>query len=314
MITRLALAAAAAASIFVSVAEAAPGVRIQHAAARVVVIPEARGDVSVSISGGDPRLPRLKTHVEGETLVVEGGLERRLAGCGQINLNVFAALHHRAGEPAAGQRVMVRGVGVLTLDHLPTITVRTPRRTSVAAEGAVWGEIRPTERLALASSGCGDWRVANVVERLDVSIAGSGDVGAGQAGSLGASLAGSGDLAMGDVAGDAQLALASSGDVRLGRVSGALHIRSSGSGDVLTAEADGGIEAALSGSGDIVVNGGRSPNVAVQVVGSGGFTFKGEARALAAQTSGSGDVHVRRVTGPVSRSSAGSGEIVIGGS
>ena len=312
MIVRLVVAAAASASW--SVAEAAPGVRIQHAAARVFVIPEARGDVSVSINGGDPRLPRLRTRVEGETIVVEGGLDRRIAGCGQINLNVLAALHHHAGEQPSGQRVMVRGVGPLALDHLPTITVRTPRHVAVAADGAVWGEVRASERLALSTSGCGDWRVAEVADRLDVSVAGSGDVGAGRAGSVGASLAGSGSLVLGDVAGEAQLALSSSGDIRLGKVLGSLHIHSSGSGDVVAAEADASIQASLSGSGGVVVDAGRSPNVAVLVTGSGDFTFKGEAHALAAQTSGSGDVHVRRVTGPVSRSSAGSGEIVIEGS
>ncbi len=320
MIARIALAAAVAAPLLIAApAFAAPsladGVRIENAAARVIVIPEARGDVSVTTHGGDARLPQIRTRVEGGTVIVDGGLRNRIMSCGVINMNMGALFHHdrERGRPSPGQRVMIRGVGPLTLDHLPEITVHVPMSASVSADGAVWGEAGPSDALRLSASGCGDWRVGDVRGPLDVSTNGSGDVIARHAGGLHAQLSGSGDLAVGDVDRDANIAIAGSGDVLARRIGGRLQSRVNGSGDLKVARADGPIEAQIGGSGDLRIVEGRSPRVTVSVAGSGDFRFGGVAGALDATVAGSGDVYVGRVDGPVSKSVAGSGDIHIGG-
>ena len=95
MIARIALVAAAAAAPLLFAAPAlADGVRIENAAARVTVIPEARRDVSVTTRGGDGRLPQIRTRVEGGTVVVDGGLRGRILSCGVINMNVGVLFHH----------------------------------------------------------------------------------------------------------------------------------------------------------------------------------------------------------------------------
>ena len=61
-------------------ASAAPSVEIRGAAARVVVIPEARSDVSVTIIKTHPRLP-LKVSQLGEKVFVDGDVGHRPHGC-----------------------------------------------------------------------------------------------------------------------------------------------------------------------------------------------------------------------------------------
>lgn len=292
-------------------AQAAPGVRVEDAAARLVVIPEARRDVSVTVRQGDGRLPPLRSRTEGDAIVVDGGLRDRIESCGVINMNIFGVVRHRTGDPSPGQRVMIRGVGMVPLDRLPVITARVPLDASVAAAGAVWGEVGATERLRLAKSGCGDFTVGDVRGDFDLASSGSGDTGAGRMGRLRASLRGSGDLKGGDVAGDADVSIAGSGDVRLGRAAG-LSVAIAGSGDVRLAEIDGPINASVAGSGDVQVDGGRAPAVSARVRGSGDVKFFGEAGSLSAQIAGSGDVRVARVNGPVAKSVHGSGEVIVG--
>ena len=293
---------------------AAPGVTVQNAAARMVVIPEARCDVRVDIQRGpDARIPMPVVRREGERLVVDGGLRGRIGGCGTIGVDFRVFGGGRRDEPNPHvQRVMVRGIGPLTLDRLPVITARVPMRAAVAAGDAVFGKVGLSDALALASNGCGDWIVADVAGPLEIAGHGSGDVHAGRAGVLHAALSGSGDLEMEDVAGEAAIATHGSGDTKLGRVGRGLSLELAGSGDLEAAGVDGPIASRQSGSGDVEIRGGRSPNVAVSTSGSGGFAFKGEADAVSAQSSGSGDIEVAHASGPVSKSHSGSGDIDIG--
>lgn len=293
MINRQAAASVAAASLIGAVIASTnvfaqtstPGLRIEHAAARVLVIPEARSDVLVTVQGGDTRLPALQVRTEGGVVVVEGGLERRIAGCYGI---VFKTGPHRDQT----MRVIVRGIGPLTLDRLPVITARVPMDASVTAGDAVWGEVGPSGSLKLGNKGCGDWTIADVRGPLSVALSGSGDARGGSAGGVHAAISGSGDLTLRDVAA-LDAAVGGSGDIKVGRVNGPVSAR-------------------IAGSGDISVDGGRAPNIAASVVGSGDFRFGGEAGAVAARIAGSGDIRVAHATGPVSRSVAGSGDVVVG--
>lgn len=263
------------------------GVRIEHAAARVVLIPEARGNVSVTVQAGDPRLPRPEVHTEGGVVVVDGGLERRIGGCGGFGF-VLGSGPHRDST----MRVMIRGIGPLTLERLPVITAHVPLDTAVKAEGAVWGEVGPTSSLEFANVGCGDWTLADVRGPLSVAQSGSGDVRGGSAAGTRVAVSGSGDITLRDV--------------------GALEVSIAGSGDVRVRRAEGPLSARIAGSGDLTVESGHAPNVAASIAGSGDFRFGGEAGAVAARIAGSGDVHVARASGPVSRSVIGSGDVVVG--
>lgn len=292
-------------------AQERPGVRLENAAARLIVIPEARGDVSVSIKGGDSRLPPLRTRMEGRTVVVDGDLRNRIESCGSVNINV-GVLFHPDARPYPGQRVMIRGVGPLALDRLPVVTARVPMDAAVAAGGAVWGEVGPTEALHLSKDGCGDFRLADVHGVLDLASHGSGDTFAHHAGRLHASVAGSGNLTTEDVGGSADLVVSGSGDVKMGRVAGGVSAQVNGSGNMTAEETNGPINVAISGSGDLTVHHGHAPAVAAQVAGSGDFRFDGDAGSLTAQVAGSGDVHVAHVSGAVTKVVSGSGEVTVG--
>ena len=264
------------------------GVRVEHAAARLIVIPEPRGNVSVTVHQGSAGLPPLQVRQEGGVVVVDGGLDRRIEGCTSAHIGIFT---HR--EEGQGTYVRVRGMRAIPVAELPVITAHVPLNARVGASDAVWGEVGPTSRLDLATAGCGDWRVADVRGDFHVRMAGSGDVRAASTGATRAALAGSGDL---------QLAM----------VNGGFDVAISGSGDVHSRIVNGPIAAKIAGSGDVTIDGGQAPNVGVSVVGSGDFNFHGVAGALAASVAGSGDVSVAHVTGPVSKRVAGSGDVNVG--
>ena len=264
-----------------------PSLDIRDAAARVVVVPEARNDVVVQVAPGDPRLPPLQITHEGARTVIEGGLQRRIAGCSS---NEFG---WNGNRKRWNRSVEIRGLGKVAYEALPVITMHTPMRASVGAGGAVWGEVGPSEELHLVHAGCGDWNAGPVRGQFDLATQGSGDTHARSAGRLSSATQGSGDLMIDSVDGPVSLAIAGSGDVRIARVSGPVSSRTAGSGDVRIAA-------------------GHAPQVAVQIAGSGDFVFDGEADALSAEIAGSGDVHVARVSGAVSKSVHGSGEVTVG--
>ena len=279
----LMLAASAAATVSIlgfagTAAAGEPSVKIKDAVARVVVIPEARGDVKVEFLTTNPSLP-LKVRQNGSDVVVDGDLRmNRISGCNTV----------------MGKTVVhVRGVGDVKWDDIPQIVVRTPMNAEISAAGAVFGSVGRADRLELNNAGCGDWTVANVKGKLDLNQAGSGDTKAGSAGS-------------------AEIAIAGSGDVHTQAITGDLEVSIAGSGDVTTASVAGKLEVNIAGSGDVYINGGRARSVEANIMGSGGVDFGGVAERINVSIAGSGDVRVAKVEGPVSKSVAGSGEVIIG--
>jgi len=251
-------------------------VEIRHAAARVVVIPEARQDIRVEVLHAHPGLPLVVRQAKGRT-VVDGNLRGRVGMC--VN----------RGRPV----VHVRGVGDVPYEELPQLAVRVPADVRIEADGAVFGAVGRSASLELSNAGCGDWTVANVRGQLKINQAGSGDTRAGAAGVLVARVAGSGDVSTGPIAGGATVDLA-------------------GSGDVTAASIDGPLRASLAGSGDVRVASGRAPEVVARIAGSGDVRFGGEAASVDARIAGSGDVVVRRLNGPAHKTVLGSGEVIVG--
>ncbi len=263
-----------------------PALRIENAAARVVVIPEARGDVSYTVQQGRAGLPPLQTRRDGGVTVLDGGLG---GGWGPFGLHVGMNCQG-SGDHV---RVHVPGHGVVALQDLPLVTAHVPLNARIAVGQAVFGEVGPTQSLDFTNSGCGDWRVADVRGPIHIGLSGSGDVHARSVG-------------------PADVHISGSSDVYLGPVNGNLEAHISGSGDVHAASVSGPLVARIAGSGDVTVDGGTSPSVEAHIAGSGDVKFRGVAGQLMASIAGSGDVDVARVTGPVTKHIAGSGDVNIG--
>ena len=297
----------------------APQVQLEHAAARLMVIAEPRNDISVTIQHGSSRLPGLSVKQEGGRIVVDGGLARPFGGdhlrCvggrwnGGLHVSLFGGMRSGSGDTRA---VLVDGVGRVPLADLPVITAHVPLDARVATSGAVFGQVGPTHSLVLSPNGCGDWAAGHVQGPLAVNGAGSGDTRVDGAGEVHAHLVGSGDLAVGPVAGPAELSLAGSGDVSADAISGPVRVSLSGSGDVTVGQVAAPVMVNIAASGDVRIRGGQTPDLKVSIAGSGDFSFGGEAGRLSASVAGSGDIRVRRVTGSVSKSIIGSGEVSVG--
>jgi len=274
----LLLATAATVLGFAGAAAADPSVKIKDAVARVVVVPEARGDVKVEFLTTNKSLP-LNIRQNGSDVTVDGGLRRnRINGCNTV----------------MGKTVVhVRGVGDVKWEDIPQIVVRVPMDAEVGAAGAVFGSVGRTDHLELSNAGCGDWTVANVKGKFELNQAGSGDTKAASAGS-------------------AEINIAGSGDVKTQEIGGDLEVNIAGSGGVTTASVNGKLEANIAGSGDVTINGGRSRSVEVSIMGSGDVDFGGEADAVEAHIAGSGDVRIAKANGPIQKSVAGSGQVIVG--
>lgn len=274
----LTLAASAIALGLAGTAVAAPSVKIKDAVARVTIIPEARSDVKVEFLTTNASLPLQVRQVGSETIID-----------GDLRFNKINACNSVQGKTS----VKVRGVGAVQWDDIPQVVVRTPMQVEVAGSGAVFGSAGRSDSLELANAGCGDWTVANVKGKLEISQAGSGDTRAGSAGSVEVSIAGSGDVYTQSIGGDLEIAIA-------------------GSGGVSAASVGGKMEVSIAGSGDVSVAGGQTRSIEISIMGSGDVTFDGVAQDVEVSVAGSGDVRIAKATGAVSKSVAGSGDVVIG--
>jgi hypothetical protein len=258
-------------------AAAAPRLEIRAAAAHVVIIPEARNDIAVSVIRGSRPLP-LRILRTGETTIVDGALAHRIRGC-----------------PMLGQEpgVRIRGLGNVDGSRLPSLVVRMPRDVRVVAGDAVSGSIGRAVNIDLINRGCGAWTVANASGRVRFTQVGSGENRIGRSGTA--------DL---NVDGD--------GSIAVRAVAGPLTAVSSGEG-AITAESLGGqLVARVAGSGGVLVLSGRAPQVNLSVAGSGAVRFGGQAGAVNASVTGPGHISIAHATGPVSRQVFGAGEIDVG--
>jgi len=285
------LAIAASILAMAGAARAAPSVSIEDAAARVVVIPEARQDVQVTITRTNRDMP-LYVSREGDRTIVSGGREghRRWLGFWFGGWGWGPWCSGRDG----GVRIHLRHRRWTDLQNLPEVVVRAPMDARVSASGAVFGSVGRSDSLTLSNAGCGDWTVANVKGALEVNDAGSGDVRAGAVGALTVHSAGSGDVSARSAVGPVEIRISGSSDASIGQVNGSLDV-------------------AISGSGDVRVAGGDVSTMIVRISGSGGVDFGGSAHDVDAAISGSGNVRVGKALGPVRQHVSGSGNVEIGG-
>lgn len=272
-------------------AASAAEVRIRDAVARVVVVPEARSDIKVEVSGGNRALPVFAiTGSPTDVITIDGGLAHRIGSCGGGS---GPWTRSNPITPGGDITVRLRGGDRVALKDAPLITIHTPVDVKVSASGAVFGAIGRSSSVTLESAGCGDWTLANTQGQLSVSIAGSGDVHAGSASQAKVEIAGSGDVTVGSV--------------------NALQASVAGSGDVTANAVNGSAEAEIAGSGGIHVKGGRVSRLKASIAGSGDIVSDSTVGDLDATIMGSGDVKVAGVSGRLTRQIMGSGELNVAG-
>ncbi len=271
----------------------ATGVRLEHAAAELIVIPEDRADVDVAISPVE-RLPTPTVRVDGDRVVIDGGLRNRLQGC--------------TSTLGGGERACIRGIGNLARTDLPRVTLRIPRTLDLSIAGAVYTSIGASSGGEVRHNGCGKTHVADVSGPLDVALNGSGDVDVTRvSGVLQAALNGSGSLTVRQAEGDAELRLNGSGDLRAGPVRGDLDAVLAGSGG-LRVDTARNAAVRLNGSGDIDI-GNISGAIDARLDGSGGMDLGAVTQGARVALNGSGDIDVGAVRGPLRADLRGSGSI-----
>lgn len=309
----IAVSAAALAAMASPAFAGEPNVEIRNAVARVSVIVEDRADISVEVQRGRSQLPAIQVSRHGDEVRIDGGLGGRRGGLFNRGNSRIRECHSGRVDARPGEDawVQVRDLGRVNLEDAPQIIIRTPRRVDIAANGAVFGAVgRGARSVELANGGCGRWDVANVDGPVSLSLGGSGDIRAGNAGSLEIAIGGSGSVAAG-TSNALDISIGGSGSVRAGATR-RLEVAIGGSGDVGVARLDGDMDVAIGGSGDVDVRGGTAPNVDVAVAGSGDVSFRGVAGNVDVTVMGSGDVNIARATGSVSRQVAGGGDVHIG--
>ena len=293
---------------------AAPTLRIQHAAANIVVTPEDRPDIEVSVYGPNPRLP-LTIRKAGDEVVIDGGLLDFLTSC------------RGSGE---GLHALVLGRGDFALKDMPQVRVYAPKNLVIESAGVVHGAVTRSQTLVIDQSDCGDWTIGDVAGRLTANVSGVGTVRTGAAESARLGLSGAGVLAVGAVAstldaslsgtgslsvrsaGPAELDISGSGRLRTGPIAGSLRARLSGAGALQVSELQGPLGADVSGVGSIQVASGHASTVTARMSGAGRIGFEGVADRLDAEVSGVGVVDVARVTGEVDQHVSGIGQVRVG--
>lgn len=259
-----------------------PTLRLERIAARVIVIPEARNNITAEVRGGGGDLPRPVLRVDGTDMVVDGGLSRdKMKSCRisgpegreTIKFGFFFAKSYRGPE-------------------LPTVTVRVPLDVAVIADGAVIGQVGPSRNLTMRQERCGDWKIGDVGGRLDLTLEGMGDVKGGSAGDMVLSLAGMGDIDM--------------------RSTRSLKAELAGMGDLTVGSVNGPVDVELSGMGDVDINGGRATTFRARLSGMGDLDFRGVADSVDAEADGMGDINVAKATGEVRTGKSGIGKVHVG--
>jgi len=270
----------------------ATSIRLRHVAARVVVTPEDRADVSIEIDN-------------------PGGAPMPLATLENGRLTVNGQLRGRIGE-CTDEGVELRGYGFTPYERMPLITIRAPRQLDLTFTGAGRAEIGPSSELDLDVNGCAAADVGEVSGDMEVAVNGSGQVvvAGGQEANL--DLNGSGRLRVENVRAGAEAEVNGSGGITIANLTGSLTLDNRGSGSLeVLAGAVTNADIELFGSGQVTVAA-PTERLVVQIFGSGDVDVPAAVGALEAEIFGSGDVSVQSVSGEVRQQARGSGSVRIG--
>ena len=248
---------------------------LDQAVARVVIIPEARSDIAVTVQQG--RAPiALRVSRQGPRTVVHGGYEANQC-------------HNNNGST----RVRLRQMGTINIEDAPLVTVRAPRSLTVRTRGgAVHGRVGALDNLTLSSGGCSQWSIADVAGTIALNQSGGASATVGRART-------------------ARFGASGGGTIRAQSV-GSLDADASGGGTIRVGSVNGPTTAEASGGGGVKVEGGRTGLLRASASGGGWVDHEGMADALEADASGGGRVNVARVLGRVDRRASGGGHVSVG--
>lgn len=251
--------------------------RLRDVVGRIIIRPENRTDISVSVINAGP-LPSPEVRGAGRRVTIDGKLRRQIESC-SVDGNDFSVALERYGR--------------LPQTRLPVIEVRTPQTVVVNGNGAVRMHVGRAENAVIRIEGCGEADLESVEETASLTV--SGDM----------------SLRAYDV-GEASVRVAGTGEVTLGVVREGLAASLAGEGDLTAARVDGPTNIAVQGEGDVSIRSGRATVLSVVLAGEGDVTHNGSAETLDAVIVGDGDVYVRRVSGEVTRRVFGGGDVTIG--
>ncbi len=253
--------------------------RIEHVAAHVIIIPEARDTIHAEVrNSGKGGLGRPQLTVNGPDLLISSDMpESKFRDCGVNNFGhgVKFGLFHHVSE-----------------DDLPVITVHVPMDVQIVADGAIEGEIGPSHAVNLTQKRCGAWKVADVADHFEYELEGRSDLTAGSARSTTIRLEGMGDVHM--------------------RATGSLDASLQGMGDVVIGQVNGPVKASVQGMGDLKIHGGHATDFQASLEGMGDIRFDGVADTVDASAEGMGDINIAKATGSVSKSQSGFARVHVG--
>lgn len=178
----------------------------------------------------------------------------------------------------------------------------------LSMKGSADVEVGNLKDLTLESNGSGDFDGENA-RNISVDSTGSGDVELNNVNSAVLRSFGSGDIEMEDVTGAVSLNSRGSGDFSSETIIGDVEYEGRGSGDFSADEIQGNLSIKINGSGDARIDDGASDALYVRVSGSGDVSYDGVAENADLGVNGSGNIYVKRVTGTLTQTVSGSGEI-----
>ncbi len=261
--------------------------KVKDAVVRLVVIPEDRTDFSYSLTKGSEAFPVLTVRQDGNRLVFDGNLKRKIRSCNNMR-NKAGNMPIDPMTPDPEAQVTLRDGQDLKLSEAPLLVVRAPKSVAVSTSGASVVAVGRSQSLEVSNAGCGAWTVANVEQRLEINQAGSGKIVAGNSAETKVSVAGSGDIYVADTK--------------------ALEVSIAGSGDVSARRVEGPAEVNIAGSGDVRIQQGKLSKLDVSIAGSGDIKAP-RVVDLTVSIMGSGDVEVESIEGKRSVSIMGGGRI-----
>jgi len=263
------------------VAANAATVRLEKLAARVVVIPENRANITAEVRAGKGDVAKPVLRTVGADMIVTGDLtEEQLRSCSKSG-----------DDPMKGVMKLSKRKNV-RVEDLPVVTVRVPMDVTVVADGAVVGEVGASRSLNLTQRRCGAWRIGDVSGRLKLELEGFGDFHGGSAGEAAIDLEGMGDVTL--------------------RSTRSLTASLEGMGDLTLDQISGPVDVSLQGMGDVRIKGGRATTFKARLEGMGDVRFDGVVDTLDASADGMGSVRVAEARTVVRKSQSGFAKVKIG--
>ena len=282
-------------------APASQAVKLTHMAVRVDIIPEARANVSYDYTPGKAKLPALTQTLEGDTVVLNGGLPES------------RSWHFdNMGDVNAGRgHIHIDGYGDLKVEDLPHLTLHVPLEARIAADGFEYGRIGPSQSLKLDANGRYGFTIDPVAKDAEIASSGAGDLHLATTGHLKLDQSGAANITFGDTHG-LEVDLSGVGELRGLKSWGPVRVGLSGTGNFKLNDIKGDLDIEVSGVGNAHILAGRAPHVRMSVSGMGKAQFDGTAGDVDASMSGMGSVRIAHATGQIEKSQSGMGSITIG--